>query len=264
MNKNETLYIAEMNFGLFNPSMKPSLVTFATNENWTLVASSACSKDCSCTDACYEEDRTNVFKISNLTQNIQITDNKLVYQGYDVRDSVVLLDRYGDGHAKVEDFRFFSVHKSDHENALTDEGFDGYVGLMPDINTEDGLHFTENQGFVMALYSQKLIPAPIAAINISPDNVKYQSTLTLGVFNDTGIVKRYDVFNKSLPLIQKYYYDEDTFIYKACIKLKGYRWSILFEPDTLYLNRYAFFEMDMDYISVPIPVFDKNIKTTFL
>lgn len=39
---------------------------------------------------------------------------------------------------------------------------------------------------------------------------------------------------------------------------------MLFEPEEKFQNRFAYFEMDMDIISVPVPVFETNIRDTFL
>ena len=109
-------------------------MSFATNEIWSIIASAACEKDCSCTDACFDEEKSKTFHIFNLTTSIQVTDNKIEYQGYDARDVVTLVDQNNTQKASAIDFRFFSVHKSDKENALTDEGFDGYIGLLPDVD----------------------------------------------------------------------------------------------------------------------------------
>lgn len=117
--------------------------------------------------------------------------------------------------------------------------------------------------FVMALYNSGIIKAPIVAIDIASDNQKYQSTITIGSYSEDKLITKNNIFNRTLPLVQKYYLDSSTFIYRPGTKLKGYRWSILFEPDAAFLNRYAYFEMDMDYISVPLPVFERGIKTTF-
>lgn len=55
-----------------------------------------------------------------------------------MQDKLSLFDN-SKGEIEVDDLRFFSVHKSNIENALTDEGFDGYIGLFPDIDDLTGL-----------------------------------------------------------------------------------------------------------------------------
>ena len=53
----------------------------------------------------------------------------------------------------------------------------------------------------MALYNSGAIPKPIVAIDISADNQKYQSTITLGGHSEKGLIKKNDIFNRTLPLV---------------------------------------------------------------
>jgi hypothetical protein len=152
------------------------------------------------------------------------------------------------------------VHKSYFENALTDEGFNGYMGLMPDIEPTTGLQIKNNTTVVTNLYEKGVIPYPTACFNLSAGNLNYMSHVILGGNPTVEEIKYPEVFHKAIPLVTKYADNN----YRVGTRLRNYKWSILFEPEPQYRNVYVIFEVEIDYISIPPPVFDKNIKSTFI
>ena len=75
----------------------------------------------------------------------------------------------------AENFHFYAIRKSNPENAVSDEGFDGYIGLFPHVKHDTGEWDTERPSLVTELFIQNKIPAPIVTIDICKDNYPVKS-----------------------------------------------------------------------------------------
>jgi hypothetical protein len=93
----------------------------------------------------------------------------------------------------------FGIQKSNSENAVADEGFDGYIGLYPHLNHGTGLWDPYRPSLVTHMYNQGLIPAPIASIDICKDNSNCTSTITFGGYSLKGIALP-TIFERAVPI----------------------------------------------------------------
>lgn len=127
----------------------------------------------------------------------------------------------------------FVVEKSHEENALSDEGIDGYVGLFPSFDLETGLIVKDRPSLVVDLYQKGLIPEPIVAINMSQDNINFTSTLTFGGYSTDGI-RKMSVFNNPVSLLNLYEVDKGEFYYRIGTPVIEYSWGIIFDLPRSY------------------------------
>lgn len=65
------------------------------------------------------------------------------------------------------------------------------------------------------------------------------------------------IFHKAVPIQQRISFDDGSSELRKGVKVLDYKWAMIFTPDPQYIKCMAFFEFDLNYISVPIPVFDE-------
>ena len=76
-----------------------------------------------------------------------MTDNPTPYTGLDGEDQICFVDTT----QCLKKLSFFVVTHAPYETALTDEGFDGYIGMCPSIDSTTGKNIATKPTFVTAL-----------------------------------------------------------------------------------------------------------------
>lgn len=105
------------------------------------VASSNLCKDCFCTNnTCYNLNVSDPYFNDTLFE-VTVTDNPAPYRGFDLMDQACFNGTNSSGLIEkvcIPNLYFFAVNDTNKSNDMAYMDFQGSIGLVPDIHSENG------------------------------------------------------------------------------------------------------------------------------
>lgn len=186
-------YVTYVKIGTYDIDPPPLGFAFTTleggiDDTWTVAAGNQCL-ECSCESQCYSANTSlSRNKDVQVTRTeVRVTDTPEPYKGENMQDKFCIRSNSPttmEDYTCLENFDFFAVNQSQsQEMALSGMKLDGYVGLMTEFDIENGKAKPQPYYILERLKKQNIIDRAIVSFNISANNSKFQSHITLGYYN---------------------------------------------------------------------------------